>query len=125
MGIRSYRDLKVWQAGMELVRQVYLMTRAFPKHEVYGLCSQLQRAAVSIPANIAEGHTRSSTREFLRHLSIAQGSLAELETLLMLARDLTYCDSTVLTRLLALCDEESRMLSSLRRRLKQRLQSNP
>jgi len=123
MGLTSFRELKVWQTGMELVRCVYVLTNRFPKHEVYGLSGQLQRAAVSVPANIAEGHARSSTRDFLRHLSIVRGSLAELETLLLLAKDLNYCDSGALTELLSLCDQESRMLSGLRRRLKQKLNS--
>ena len=80
MAINSFRDLRVWQAGMELVEQVYLLTKSFPKQEIYGLTSQIQRAAVSVPSNIAEGHTREHSKEFLHHLSIAQASLAELET---------------------------------------------
>jgi four helix bundle protein len=83
--------------------------------------SQVQRAAVSIPANIAEGHARSSTREFLHHLSIARGSLAELETLLTLAEQLEYCQPTEVRETLQRCDEISRMLSGLRKRLKDRL----
>ncbi len=78
--VKSYRDLRVWQAAMNLVEQVYRLTRAFPKQETYGLSSQMQRAAVSIPSNIAEGHTREHLKEYLHHLSIAQASLAELET---------------------------------------------
>ena len=80
MEIKSYRDLRVWQAGMDLVVRVYRLTQGFPTHELYGLTSQMRRAAVSIPSNIAEGHTRESSKEYLHHLSIAQGSLAELET---------------------------------------------
>ncbi|HEX3144767.1 MAG TPA: four helix bundle protein [Pyrinomonadaceae bacterium] len=80
MQIRSFRDLRVWQAGIDLVRSVYELTLNFPRSEVYGLASQMQRAAVSIPSNIAEGHARESTKEYLHHLSIAQASLAELET---------------------------------------------
>jgi len=90
MKIKSFRDLRVWQLGMEIVEGVYRLTRDFPKHEVYGLSSQIQRAAVSIPSNIAEGHTRAYTREFLHHLSVAQGSLAELETQLEIAFRLDY-----------------------------------
>lgn len=80
MGVQGFRELRVWQAGMELVEGVYGLTRAFPKHELYGLAGQLQRAAVSVPANIAEGHTRHHLGEYLHHLSIARGSLAEVET---------------------------------------------
>ncbi len=94
MEVKGYRDLKVWQLGVALAKEVYLLTRGFPKHEVYGLSSQAQRAAVSIPANIAEGHARDSTREYLQHVSIAQGSLAELETHLILAESLNYCAHT-------------------------------
>jgi four helix bundle protein len=90
MAISSFRDLRVWQAGMELVEQVYLLTQAFPRQESYGLASQIQRAAVSVPSNIAEGHTREHSKEFLHHLSIAQGSLAELETQLEIAARLKY-----------------------------------
>ena len=88
MQIKSFRDLRVWQAGIELVLAVYELTSKFPRHEVYGLSSQMQRAAVSVPSNIAEGHTRESTKEYLQHLSIAQASLAELETQLEIAKQL-------------------------------------
>ena len=90
MTINSFRDLRVWQAGMDLVEQVYRLTQMFPKHEVYGLTSQIQRAAVSVPSNIAEGHTREHSKEYLHHLSMAQASLAELETQLEIAARLRY-----------------------------------
>jgi four helix bundle protein len=80
MKLESFRDLRVWQLAMELVELTYRVTQSFPKHEVYGLTSQIQRAAVSVPSNLAEGHTREHTKEYLHHLSIAQASLAELET---------------------------------------------
>src|SRR5215510_5282912 len=91
MPVKSFRDLRVWQAGMDLVEQVYLLTQQFPKHEMYGLASQMQRAAISIPSNIAEGHTRTHSKEYLHHLSIARGSLAELQTQLEIALRLKYC----------------------------------
>ena len=72
--------MKVWQLSIDIAEQVYYLTQSFPKQEIYGLTSQLQRAAVSIPSNLAEGHTRDPTKEFLHFLSIALGSLAELET---------------------------------------------
>src|SRR6185295_19174039 len=90
MAINSFRDLRVWQAGMDLVEKVYLLTQNFPKQEVYGLTSQMQRAAVSIPSNIAEGHTREHSKEYLHHLSMAQASLAELKTQLEIAARLKY-----------------------------------
>ena len=90
MQIRSFRDLRVWQAGIDPVRKIYELTSRFPRNEVYGLASQMQRAAVSVPSNIAEGHARESTKEYLQHLSIAQTSLAELETQLEIAKQLNY-----------------------------------
>ena len=80
MEIKNYRDLRVWQSGMDLVVMVYELSDKFPAKEMYGLTSQIRRAAVSVPSNIAEGHTRESTQEYLHHLSIAQASLAEVET---------------------------------------------
>ena len=90
MTIKSFRDLRVWQAGMDLVEEVYRVTQSFPKHETFGLASQIQRAAVSVPSNIAEGHTREHSREYLHHLSMAQASLAELETQMEIAARLNY-----------------------------------
>lgn len=85
MALKSYRDLQVWQKAIELVESVYKLTRTFPAEERFGLASQLQRAAVSIPANIAEGYGRSHLGDYLHHLSIGRGSLAELETHLVIA----------------------------------------
>ena len=90
MKITSFRDLRVWQLAMDLVDLVYRLTRSFPKNEIYGLASQIQRAAVSVPSNIAEGHTREHTKEYLHHLSMSQASLAELETQLEIAIRLGY-----------------------------------
>jgi four helix bundle protein len=87
---RKHHDLLVWQEGMALARDVYSATADFPNHELYGLTSQLRRAAVSIPSNIAEGAGRTGPREFHKFLSIARGSLCELETQLLLANDLGY-----------------------------------
>ena len=84
MGLQSYRDLEVWQVGMDLAEQCYLTTRTFPRDELFGMTSQIRRAAGSIPANIAEGQGRESTKEFLHFLSIARGSLREVETHLIL-----------------------------------------
>ncbi len=90
MTIKSFRDLRVWLIGMDLVELVYRLTQEFPKEEIYGLTSQMRRAAVSIPSNIAEGHTREYTKEYLQHLSIAQASLAELQTQIEIAGRLKY-----------------------------------
>lgn len=125
MTVSSYRDLQVWKTAMEVAKHVYRLAAAFPRHEVYGLTSQIQRAAVSIPANIAEGHARESTKEFLHPLSIARGSLAELETLTVLAEDLGYCPQGDTRSILSQCAEVSRMLAGLRRSLRQRIDHPP
>jgi four helix bundle protein len=80
--VKRYTDLIAWQKAMDLVQEVYLITKAFPKEELYGLSSQMRRLAISIPSNIAEGHCRNGRREFIHHLSIALGSLGEIETLM-------------------------------------------
>jgi len=90
--VRSYRDLRVWQAGIELVEAVYRVTQCFPKSEVYGLASQMRRAAVSVPSNIAESHAREHLKEYLHHISMAQGSIAELDTQIEIACRLDYID---------------------------------
>jgi four helix bundle protein len=125
--MNNYRELKVWQLGMTmtLAKDAYLLTQRFPKHETFGLGSQLQRAAVSVPANLAEGHAKDSTKEFLRHISIAQGSLAEMETHLLLAESLEYASPDTVASILDKCTEERQMLSGLRRRLKAKLSSAP
>ena len=125
MSVASYRQLKVWQSGVQLVKSVYVLSRDFPQSELYGLTSQMRRAAVSIPANIAEGHARDSTKEFLHHISIALGSLAELETMFILAQELGYSDAVAIATLLQYSDEEGRMLHGLQRTLKSKLNPNP
>ncbi|HEX8772836.1 MAG TPA: four helix bundle protein [Pyrinomonadaceae bacterium] len=117
MMINSFRDLRVWQAGMDLVEQVYRITQTFPKHEIYGLTSQMQRAAVSVPSNIAEGHTREHSKEYLYHLSIAQASLAELETQLEIATRLKYLSPESLQQTLAQVSALGRQLYALRNAL--------
>lgn len=118
--IRSYKDLKVWQKSMDIVDQCYVLTRKFPKSELFGLCSQIQRAAVSVPTNIAEGHGREQIGDYLRHLSIAKGSLVELETLLRIARRQGYIQQSELEPLLRETDEVGRMLTALRKKLSTR-----
>jgi four helix bundle protein len=122
MDIRSYRDLSVWQIGMDLAASVYELTRGFPAHEKYGLSSQLQRSAVSIPANIAEGHAKDSTKQFLFHISVAMGSVAESETHLLLAERFEYGEREAIVKLLDLCDRVGRMLHNLQKTLKAKLE---
>ena len=112
--VNSYRDLRVWQASMDLVERVYEMARSFPKHEVYALCSQMQRAAVSIPSNIAEGHEREHIKEYLHHLSMAQASLAELETQLEISLRLGYIQTEQFNQLFDFMQSLGRQLRSLR-----------
>jgi len=121
--IRCYRDLDVWQRAMDLVIQCYQISKTFPKAELYGLSSQLQRAAVSIPANIAEGHGGSHTKEYLHHLSMAYGSLMEVETHLQIAARLDYLDSSSLQPLLDRTAEIGRMLNGLIQSLNRKLRS--
>ncbi|MGE5564627.1 MAG: four helix bundle protein [Parcubacteria group bacterium] len=118
MGVVSYRDLTVWQRAMELTEEAYRVARLLPKTEEYRLTSQLVRAAVSVPANIAEGHARAGRKEFLNFLSIAGGSLAETETLLLLAARVGYVSAAQTANALARAEEVGRMLTSLKRRLK-------
>jgi four helix bundle protein len=124
MSVRSYRDLKVWQASMELVDQVYDVVDAFPAKQQFVLSAQVLRSASSVPSNIAEGHAQASTKAFLRHLSITAGSLAECETQLAIAARRRYLSDETLEILMRRTDEISRMLTGLRKSLKRRL-DNP
>ena len=117
MQVKSYKDLVVWQKALELVEMVYVVTSRFPREELYGLANQLRRAAVSVPSNIAEGHSRHSTAEFRHFLSIASGSLAEIETQLLIARRLNYIEPETLQNLLANHTEISKMTSALKNKL--------
>ena len=117
MGKKNYRDLDVWQLAMDLVVVCYELARAFPKSELYGLASQLQRAAVSVPANIAEGQARQHLKEFVQHLSIAQGSLAEAETHIQIAERLHYTNSEKVQEILTKTDQVARMITGLKKSL--------
>lgn len=121
--IRSHRDLSVWQLGMDIVEQIYALTQTFPSEEKFGLTSQLRRAAASVPANVAEGNARDSTKEYLRFLSIAVGSLAEIETFLELSVRLQMGERERIESILELIGEERRMLRGLQRSLRKLLQS--
>ena len=119
--IKSYRDLEVWQKAMDLVVMCYQTTKKFPKNEIYGLASQLQRAVVSVPANIAEGRQRQHSKEFLQHLSIAYGSLAEVETHVQIAGRLNYMHEDQISKLLGKTAEIGKMLNGLRRSIEKRI----
>lgn len=118
MVVQSYRQLIVWQKAMELVKSVYDLTNKFPKAETYSLTDQVRRAAVSIPSNIAEGQGRDSTREFLHHLSIAYGSLMEVETQLLIAESLNYLNENDTKLILEKTAETGRLINGLTRSLK-------
>jgi four helix bundle protein len=118
MGIKSYRDLGVWEKAMNLVVGSYQLAKILPKDELYGLVSQIRRAAVSVPANIAEGHGRDHLGDYLHHLSVANGSLMELETHLLVAQRLSYLKISEVEPLLGLTAEVGRMLAGLSRNLK-------
>lgn len=115
--IKTYRDLGVWQKAMQLVTQVYFITKDIPKEEVYGLTSQIRRCSVSIPSNIAEGYGRSSTNDYLRFLQIASGSLYELQTQLEICLNLEYLSKEIFEEVHENSREIERMLSSLMRKL--------
>ncbi|RZJ97247.1 MAG: four helix bundle protein [Brevundimonas sp.] len=117
---RHHRDLKVWQVSIDLVETVYRLSRSWPSHELYGLVSQARRSSVSVPANIAEGAGRRSTGEFIQFVGIARGSLAELETLLVLAERLGYLEKETLDQLVSDIAEVGRMLTGLMHRLRDR-----
>ena len=115
--IKSYRDLIVWQKSMELTVAIYRLTRTLPSVERFGLVAQLQWAAAAIPANLAEGHERRSRGDFKRFVSIARGSLAELETHLELAHRLAYLNAETMQSIEAAAAEVGRMLSVMLRKL--------
>lgn len=114
MTINNFRDLRVWQVGMDLVEKVYRLTQHFPPAEVYGLTSQMRRSAVSIPSNIAEEHTREHSKEYLNHLSMAQASFAELQTQIEIATRLRYISNEQADEILEQAISLSRQLYVLR-----------
>jgi four helix bundle protein len=118
--LKSFRDLRVWQAAMELVETVYRFKQRFSAQEVYGLTNQLRRAAVSIPSNIAEGHARQHTKEYLNFLSVTQGSLAELQTQLEIASRLGYLAQPATEQILNASISLSKQLYVLRNAIAKR-----
>ena len=113
----SYKELKVWNKAIDLVEEIYRLVKMLPQEERFALSDQMRRAAVSIPSNIAEGQERGSTKEFKHFIMIAQGSRAELETQIELCRRLGYLSSDNTVKAVSLCDEISRMLRTLVKRL--------
>ena len=121
---RGYQDLQVWQKAMDLVDVVYQLSKAFPQDERFGLTSQLRRSALSIPSNIAEGSSRRSTKEFIRFVDIAYGSLAEVETQLLIAHRQEYISEKDVENIFDSTAEIGRMLNGLFSSLEQRLEKN-
>ena len=117
---RDYRDLVVWKKGMSLAKQIYRITQKFPEVEKFGLTSQMRRAAVSIPSNVAEGQARNTTGEFVQFLSHALGSVSELHTQLLLSMELGFCSRDDAEPALSLIMELRRMLTSMRKKLSER-----
>ena len=112
--VQNYRDLHVWQKAMDLAQDVFVVTEKFPASQRYVLVAQMQRSALSVPSNIAEGRSRHSENDFIYHLNVARGSLAELETQIILAQRLSFIDEVTANRLLAASEEVTRMLFGLR-----------
>jgi len=115
--INSYRDLRVWQDAMILAEACYRLIRQFPRDELFGLTSQIRRAGASVPANIAEGHGRENTGNFIQHLRVSQGSLKELETHLLLAGRVGILPTSDLEVVLSQCESLGKMLRALIRSL--------
>ena len=115
--MKSFRELRVWQQAINLLEKTYVLTQTFPKQETYGLMSQLRRAVISIPSNIAEGHTREHIKEYLHHLSMAQASLAEVETQLEISSRLGYMPLNQLKELIPEMSSLGKQLYSLRNAL--------
>jgi four helix bundle protein len=112
--MKGYRDLIAWQKAMALATEIYKVSQSFPKEEIYGLTSQLRRAAISVPSNIAEGHGRNSRREFFQFIGHARGSLLEVETQIELSRALGYLTQNSAEHLLELSAELGRIINGLR-----------
>lgn len=116
--ITSYKQLKIWQFGIEAVKEVYALVGTFPKEELYGLTSQMKRAVISIPSNIAEGFKRFHNKEYRQFLFIALGSIAELETQLIIANELSFISKEKLNSISDKLEQISKMISSLMKKLK-------
>ena len=116
--MRDFKKLKIWKQGIDLTKQVYLITKELPKEEKYGIASQMTRAAVSIPSNVAEGGARNSEKEYKRFLEIALGSAFELETQLIICNELGFLEKEDFASLIESISEEQKMISTFIKRLK-------
>ncbi len=110
--IQSYKDLLIWQKGIDLVKSIYLLCKELPKEEVYGLQSQMKRAAISVPSNIAEGYGRNYTQNYIQFLRMARGSLLELETQLIISKELKLIGCKLYQKVQGLIIEENKMLNA-------------
>jgi four helix bundle protein len=108
--MKNYKELHIWQKGIEIIKQVYLLTKQFPDTEKFGITSQITRAAVSIPANIAEGSSRNSDKDYARFLQLALGSAFEVQTYLVIAKELNWVKSEDINAVEALIEEEIKMI---------------
>jgi four helix bundle protein len=118
-GVKSYKELLIWQKGIKIVVLVYKLTKYFPKDEIYALTSQLKRASVSVPSNIAEGFGRQTDKSFNHFLNIARGSLNEIETQLIIGKELGFItDDNLITEIMSLIEEESKMINAFAKNLK-------
>jgi len=115
--METFKDLRAWQESMNLVEMVYLATKEFPKEEIYGLTNQIRRAAVSVPSNIAEGNGRSSGKEYVHFLLIANGSLKELETQMLISEKVGYLHKEKLEEITKQLNSVGRLLTGLRKSL--------
>jgi four helix bundle protein len=113
MSLKTHKDLKVWQESRKLITEIYYLTSNFPKEEVYSLTAQIKRAAISIPSNIAEGAARDSNKEYIHFLYISLGSVAELDTQLIIARDLNFINEKNFTVISQKLNDVAKMLSGL------------
>jgi four helix bundle protein len=123
--VEAFADQRVWQMAMDLCEQIYAPTASFPRHEAYGLCQQRRRAVVSVPSNIAEGHTRGHLKEYLNFISIARGSLGEVRTQLLLAGRFEYLTEAQLLTVQAEVLALARQLTALRNALERRKSHHP
>jgi len=110
--IKTYKDLLIWQKGIQVVKEVYLVCKTFPKEEIYGLQSQVKRSSVSIPSNIAEGWGRNYTKSYILFLNYSRGSLLELETQMIIAKELNFISTENFDKIQGLITEESKMLNA-------------
>jgi len=123
--LKSYKELIVWQKSIQLVKEIFILTDKFPKSEMYGLISQIRRATISIPSNIAEGYGRKSIKEYAQFYSIAYGSALETETQIIIAKELNFAKSEDFAKIDLLLEEVLRMLNTMTSRMKLNIRTKP